>query len=248
MKKAFENSCLKGCMVYMVALVLLLVISTAGLGSLGAKFGVGAQGSKPGAASKNTLPPAATAPQGGSTAGSSAAQPTDSQQAPAQAQAQTPAGGQQQPIISVSIAPTVVINIQTGSAPAPAAQQSAQQATSSAPPAQSGTVALPPIQVQADGISGEATTPFYIVQPGDTLWEIASRFGTTVDALQSANKLGEDFIQPRQLLYLPQPSQPQGQPTPGQQQSPGGGVVPPPIDPNGSAQTVPSMPRTGIHK
>ena len=37
MKNAFENSCLKGCLVYVVALVIILVVGQAGLGSLGAQ-------------------------------------------------------------------------------------------------------------------------------------------------------------------------------------------------------------------
>ena len=38
------------------------------------------------------------------------------------------------------------------------------------------------------------TGPVYIVQEGDTLWNIAARFGVTVDELRAANNLGSDSI------------------------------------------------------
>ena len=38
------------------------------------------------------------------------------------------------------------------------------------------------------------TGPVYIVQEGDTLWNIAARFGVTVDELMLANNLGSDSI------------------------------------------------------
>ena len=33
--------------------------------------------------------------------------------------------------------------------------------------------------------------PYYIVQAGDSLWEIAARFGITVDDLQQANNISD---------------------------------------------------------
>lgn len=38
---------------------------------------------------------------------------------------------------------------------------------------------------------GEQDEPYYIVQAGDSLWEIAARFGITVEELQQANNIGD---------------------------------------------------------
>ncbi len=44
----------------------------------------------------------------------------------------------------------------------------------------------------------------YRVAEGDTLWGIARRFGTTVDAIAAANGISEaDFLRPGQLLQVP---------------------------------------------
>lgn len=43
----------------------------------------------------------------------------------------------------------------------------------------------------------------YIVQPGDTLYTIASRFGTTVDAIMRANHLQSPFLFVGQQLFIP---------------------------------------------
>lgn len=53
----------------------------------------------------------------------------------------------------------------------------------------------------------------YVVQPGDTLLKIAARFGTTVSAIQEANKLLSDKILIGQKLVIPEPgkSVPAGQ-------------------------------------
>ncbi len=46
---------------------------------------------------------------------------------------------------------------------------------------------------------------FYVIVAGDTLWDIARRFGTTVEALRRANGLTGDLIFPGQRLSLPGP-------------------------------------------
>ena len=44
----------------------------------------------------------------------------------------------------------------------------------------------------------------YEVQPGDTLSEIADRFGTDVETLAAANDIGDpDLIYPGQVLVIP---------------------------------------------
>ncbi|MEN3003958.1 LysM peptidoglycan-binding domain-containing protein [Dehalobacterium formicoaceticum] len=54
----------------------------------------------------------------------------------------------------------------------------------------------------------------YIVQPGDTLYAIALRFGTTVDAIVNLNNIEDpDMIAPGQRLRIPQPT-PTPSPTP----------------------------------
>lgn len=42
----------------------------------------------------------------------------------------------------------------------------------------------------------------YVVQQGDTLWDIAKRFYTTVDMIKSVNQLSGDEIQPKDTLIL----------------------------------------------
>lgn len=54
------------------------------------------------------------------------------------------------------------------------------------------------------GGNGEASVFTYEVKPGDTVVSIAIRFGTTVEAILTANKmLPTDFIQPNQTLLIP---------------------------------------------
>lgn len=55
----------------------------------------------------------------------------------------------------------------------------------------------------------------YIVRPGDTLFGIAARFGTTVDAIMRANQLQSPFIYVGQQLYIPVGQTPGPGPSPG---------------------------------
>ncbi|MCS7282626.1 MAG: LysM peptidoglycan-binding domain-containing protein [Anaerolineae bacterium] len=54
----------------------------------------------------------------------------------------------------------------------------------------------------------------YTVREGDTLWDIAARFDTTVQALQAANGLSGDLIYPGQVLVIPSSSAPIPTPSP----------------------------------
>lgn len=51
--------------------------------------------------------------------------------------------------------------------------------------------------------TASASAGSYVVKPGDSLWSIASRNGTTVTALQSANNLSGNSIHAGQRLVLP---------------------------------------------
>ncbi len=43
----------------------------------------------------------------------------------------------------------------------------------------------------------------YVVQPGDSLWLIAKRYGTTVEALKQLNGLTSDLLNIGQVLKIP---------------------------------------------
>lgn len=48
-----------------------------------------------------------------------------------------------------------------------------------------------------------ASLVIYYVQPGDTLWNIAKKFKTTVELIKSSNNLKDDTILPGQQLIMP---------------------------------------------
>lgn len=53
----------------------------------------------------------------------------------------------------------------------------------------------------------------YVVVSGDTLFQLAQRFGTTVDAIRQANNLTSDFLRVGQTLTIPRVQTPNGQTT-----------------------------------
>ena len=60
------------------------------------------------------------------------------------------------------------------------------------------------IAVACQSTSDGASTEPYTVVKGDTLFLIAKRHGTTVDALRAANRLEGDLIEVGQQLWLPE--------------------------------------------
>ncbi|HHW15584.1 MAG TPA: LysM peptidoglycan-binding domain-containing protein [Firmicutes bacterium] len=70
-------------------------------------------------------------------------------------------------------------------------------------------------------IAGQVAGNTYTVQPGDTLYLIAQRFGTTVAELMQANGLTTDFIYPGQVLFIPGAAAPPPPPPPPPSPTPG---------------------------
>ncbi len=56
--------------------------------------------------------------------------------------------------------------------------------------------------------------PVYVIVAGDTLWDIANRFDTTVEALRAANGIAGHLIYPGQRLIIAQPQPPMAAPEP----------------------------------
>ena len=96
------------------------------------------------------------------------------------------------PFISRSPTPSASSSTTPVSSPAPSSA-----ASTSAGPAASASTEPTPTPTPA------ATPRIYIVQSGDTLGLIAARFGTTVAAIQAANGLTTDEINPGQELIIP---------------------------------------------
>src|SRR5688500_12259459 len=204
MKNLFGNNCSKGCLIYLVALVAVLLLTSMGLGSLGSRFGAESQTAQ---ISPLNVP------------NNQQANPVvQDQPASANTQASSQPSQVDPIIIQVVATPTAVTVV---------------------------------IQVQGGTISGEASNPFYIVQAGDTLWDIAQDYGITVDTLKSANSAISEIIKPGELVYLPQggqvPAQPQAQEPPVQQQ-PAQPLQPAPATNQQPGGTLPTMPQTGINK
>jgi LysM repeat protein len=76
-------------------------------------------------------------------------------------------------------------------------------------------VSIAPAFAQTEAQAAYAGQTWYVVQRGDTLASIARWFGTTVQAIASANGIyNVNFIYPGQQLIIPAGSYPQPQPQP----------------------------------
>jgi LysM repeat protein len=238
-------------MVYLVALAGIVAITMFGLGGISARFG------------GNTQPPASV--QSTQDSQQPAVEPDSLSVAPQTNQGQllpniTLPGN----VLDGGILPTPTPTPMPSLPPLPTLAPQPTLPVPSGNPPDTGQVTpqlFTPIQAQGGTITGEASTPFYVVQPGDTLSEIAQRLGVDVDGLDSVNNLVDDTIYPGQVLYLPlgggglaqppaeaqppqQPSETQG----GQGGGTTGSVEAHPTPAGADLPQVPEMPNTGINK
>jgi LysM repeat protein len=89
------------------------------------------------------------------------------------------------------------------------------------------------------------------VQPGDSIWLIAHKFGVDMDALRALNHIVDNLIYPGQIIYLPNSNGSGGQPSAPGAPSTGadagtGAQQPVPGQEEGQGQDIPTMPNTGI--
>jgi N-acetylmuramoyl-L-alanine amidase len=66
------------------------------------------------------------------------------------------------------------------------------------------------LKLPAEAEERSENARLYVVRRGDTLWHIARRYGTTVQALKDANRLATNRIYPGQRLRLPPPKETTG--------------------------------------
>lgn len=53
-------------------------------------------------------------------------------------------------------------------------------------------------------LCGAASAAVYTIKPGDSIWKISQKFGTTVSKLKQANGLKVELIYPGQKMYIPE--------------------------------------------
>jgi LysM repeat protein len=118
------------------------------------------------------------------------------------------------PAVAVATTPAVIVpSVQAGGSPAPTptlrATTIATQPTATPTGGFSGLVGGTPGATTTPSAPTATATPIpsqgvtYIVRWGDTLYSIARRFGTTVEAIKEANGLTSDFIVVGQELTIP---------------------------------------------
>jgi LysM repeat protein len=86
----------------------------------------------------------------------------------------------------------------------PSPSLSASPQASSPPPSTGASAAASaPVPSATPVVTPEPSQRTYVVQQGDTLNEIAQRFGTTAEAIKAANGLTNDTINVGQVLIIP---------------------------------------------
>ena len=66
-----------------------------------------------------------------------------------------------------------------------------------------GQVIRIPVKISENNMTGETFPATYVVKPGDTLWQIARKYGLTVSEIINLNQLvNPDMIYPNQVLVL----------------------------------------------
>ncbi len=216
MKTLFGNSCAKGCLVYFVALIAIVTLTSMGLGGLKGRFSADSQH-----------------PQGsilttGNTGSTTGNPPSD--------------------VVGGGTLPTLEPLPQAPATQPPAVTRPTLVAPVG-PTVPAGPVAFTPVPSQGGIISGETVAPFYIVQSGDTLWDIAVRFNVSIDLLRALNNITGNVIQPGQVLYLPQSTQSQVVPQPQATAVPTSASESQPLPQTGldvPTIVIPLMPHTGI--
>jgi LysM repeat protein len=67
-------------------------------------------------------------------------------------------------------------------------------------------VEVPPTATSAPELPGGGTGQYYTVQPNDSLFSIAVRFGTTIEEIMEANDMTDDLLSVGQELLIPVPA------------------------------------------
>jgi len=112
----------------------------------------------------------------------------------------TPTVGVGQTVIAADTTPTTVAGeTQT---PVPTLTATTLAPTATQPPGPTATPA-PDATATATPVPAEGIEFEYFVQTGDSLWGLAIRFGTTIQAIKSRNNLTSDTIYKGQKLIIP---------------------------------------------
>jgi len=104
-------------------------------------------------------------------------------------------------VVSPTVSPTAGIAAMTPTTGATTAQTPVPTTTTTTTTAATPTSTPTPAQMAA--VTPSPNEFVYVVTTGDTLWSIAIRFGTTVEAIKARNGLTSDIIYKGQELVIP---------------------------------------------